>query len=169
VTTRAAAARLSRELRRGGGIWLRQRRRASALTLGAIGAMAIVSLYQLGLIRHLPEPPLPGLDADRIDGSSEAYTRFGVPDAVLGVGSYAATLGLIAMGGADRSVRQPWIPLLLAAKAGVDTANAARLTAEQWTRHRAFCTWCLAAAGATFATLPLVLGEARAAWRTVRA
>jgi uncharacterized membrane protein len=167
--TRAAAARLSRELRRGGGGWLRQRRRATALTLGAIGAMSVVSLHQIGLVRHLPEPPLSWLDADRIDGSPEAYSRFGVPDAVLGVASYAATLALVAMGGADRSVRQPWIPLLASAKAGFDTANAVRMTAVQWTRYRAFCGWCLLAAGATVATLPLVIGEARASWRTLRA
>jgi hypothetical protein len=167
--TRAAAARLSRELRRGGGIWLRQRRRATALTLGAIGALGVVSLHQVGFVRHLPEPPLRWLDADRVDAGPEAYARFGVPDAVLGMASHAATLGLIAMGGADRSVRQPWIPLLAAAKAGLDAAGAVRGTAAQWTRHRAFCGWCLLAAGAAVATLPLVAGEARASWRTLRA
>ena len=40
-----------------------------------------------------------------------------------------------------------------------DVANAARLFVDQWTKHKAFCFWCVIAAGATFAAAPLVLGE----------
>ena len=38
-----------------------------------------------------------------------------------------------------------------------------RLTIDQWTKHRALCSWFLLAAGATFATVPLAIPEARAA------
>jgi hypothetical protein len=41
-------------------------------------------------------------------------------------------------------------------------AQAAKLTVDQWTKHRAFCFWCLTAATATFITLPLTWREARA-------
>lgn len=46
--------------------------------------------------------------------------------------------------------------------------GAAKLTVDQWTKQRAFCEWCLAAAGATFAALPAVMPEATAAWRRLR-
>ncbi len=36
-------------------------------------------------------------------------------DAFIGLGSYAATMGLAAMGAKDRAKTQPWIPLALAA------------------------------------------------------
>ena len=72
-------------------------------------------------------------------------------------------MGLAAMGGADRATQRPWIPLALAAKVLVDAAQSGKLTVDQWTKHRAFCFWCLLAAGATFATVPLALPEARAA------
>lgn len=69
------------------------------------------------------------------------------------------------MGPADRATRQPWIPLVWAAKAGADAVLSAKLTFDQASRYRAFCLWCLLAAGATFATLPLAIPEARAAAR----
>ena len=59
--------------------------------------MGFIFLYQLGLIKHLPEPPLPGFNADKVDASSEAYAYFATPDAVLGLTSYAITIGLAAM------------------------------------------------------------------------
>jgi uncharacterized membrane protein len=76
-------------------------------------------------------------------------------------------MGLAAMGGKDRAKEQPWIPLALAAKASVDALQAAKLTYDQWAKHKAFCIWCLVAAGATFATVPLVMGEAAAALRQI--
>ena len=56
-----------------------------------------------------------------------------------------------------------WIPIALAGKVAFDVVNAAKLSIDQWTRHRAFCFWCLIAAAATFATAPLVIPEAFAA------
>jgi hypothetical protein len=55
------------------------------------------------------------------------------------------------------------LPLALAAKVGLDALVAGKLTVDQWTKHRAFCSWCLLGAGASFASAPLVVREARAA------
>ncbi|RUL88022.1 vitamin K epoxide reductase family protein [Tautonia sociabilis] len=158
---------LSRQLRTGSGRFLSNRRTIAGLALGAAGSMGLISLYQMGLIEHLPEPPLPWLDADRVDAAPEAYQRMGLPmpDAALGLVSYGTTVALAAMGGADRTTEQPWIPLAMAAKVGVDAVQAAKLTWEQWAEHRAFCSWCLLAAGLTFAAVPLAIPEARAALR----
>jgi uncharacterized membrane protein len=147
---------------------LEQRRRVVGLSLVSVGAMGLIALYQMGIIKHLPEPPLPYLDADKVDASSEAYSYFATPDGTLGLASYATTLVLAAMGGQDRATKQPWIPLALMAKVVVDAAGAGKLTVDQWTKHGAFCSWCLLAAGATFATVPLAVPEARAALRHLR-
>ena len=159
---------LSRQLRCERGTALQRRRGAAGLTLLAMAALGGISLYQLGIIDDLPEPPLPYLDTAAISGSPEAYALLATPDGVLGLGSYAATLALIAMGGPRRADEHPWLPLALAGKALIDSLNAGRLTWNEWSRHRAFCLWCAAAAGATWATLPLVLPEARTAWRNLR-
>jgi len=161
------ATRLSRELRTQTSPDLRRRRGIVGLSMLASATMGLIALYQTGLIKHLPEPPLPMLDADKVNGSPQAYERFATPDAILGLGSYAATMGLAAMGGADRLRTMPWVPLALAAKVAFDAANAAKLTADQWTKHRAFCLWCLLAASATFAMVPLAIPETIAAARAL--
>ncbi|MDQ3198260.1 MAG: vitamin K epoxide reductase family protein [Verrucomicrobiota bacterium] len=158
---------LSKELRTGSGDFLEERRGVIALSLTAIGCMGLIALYQTGIIRRLPDLPLPLMDADKVDASDEAYSHLQMGDAIIGLGSYAVTMGLAAMGPKDRAQKQPWIPLALAAKATTDAAQAARLSYNQWAKHKAFCVWCLIAAAATFATVPLVMGEAAEAVRHV--
>lgn len=159
---------LSRQLRQGQGGFLKQRRGILGGALVAAGSMAVISLYQMGLIRHLPEPPLPYLNADKVDASGESYAWLSAPDAPLGLASYAVTAALATIGGRDRVRRHPWLALALAAKTGVDAAAAAKLSVDQWTRHRAFCSWCLLAAGATFTTAALAVPEAVAALKALR-
>ena len=157
---------LSRELRTADDPSLRRRRAIVGLSFFAAGAMGAVGLYQMGLIRRLPDPPIPGFDAEKVDASAEAYSMLSMPDGFLGIGSYAATAALAAMGGADRAHRRPWIPLALLVKVLMDAGQAAKLTRDQIVEHRALCSWCLAAAGATFAAIPLAAPEAVAAVRT---
>ncbi|HET8627675.1 MAG TPA: vitamin K epoxide reductase family protein [Thermomicrobiales bacterium] len=156
---------LSRQLREGVGPDLARRRGIVGLSLAAMGSMGLVTLYQMGILRRLPEPPLPHFDAECVDASAEAYAALAMPDGALALMSYAVTLALAAAGGAERARDRPWLPLALAAKVAFDTAEAVRLTADQWTKHRAFCFWCLLAAGATVATAPLAAAEAVAAAR----
>ena len=156
---------LSVQLRQGTGDFLRRRRDVVGLSLTAAGSMGVITLYQTGIIQHLPDPPLPYFNSDKVDASAEAYSYFATPDAVLGLTSYGMTMVLAAMGGKDRATELPWLPLALAAKVALDTLQAGRLTIDQWTKHRAFCIWCLLAAGTTFASVPLVVPEARVALR----
>lgn len=161
-------AELSRELRLGRDDFLGQRRGIIVTSLTAIGCMGLIVLYQTGIIKHLPEPDVPGLDADKVDASKEAYSYFETPDAAIGVGSYAVTLGVAAMGGTDRAKSQPWIPLTLAAKTAADAVQAAKLTYDQFARHKAACMWCLIAAMTTFVSLALALPEAVVAWNEIK-
>jgi uncharacterized membrane protein len=156
---------LSADIRAARDPLTRQRRRVVALTLTSAASMGVIALYQIGATSHVPEPPLPGLDADAVDASAEAYARLSVGDAFLGFASYAATMLLAGVGGARRHERYPWLPRLLAGKALLDAAQAAKLTVDQWTKHRAFCSWCLLAAASTFAVMAAVLPELRASFR----
>ena len=116
---------LSEQLRHDTGSFLEHRRGIVGLALGAAASMGVIALYQMGILKHLPEPPLPGLDADKVDASGEAYEKLATPDALLGLGSYAATAILAGMGEKDRATTRPWIPLALGDKVGVDAAQAA--------------------------------------------
>lgn len=92
---RDRANRPADELRFGLGNALVRRRIAAGLTVSSMG---VIILYQLGVLKHLPGPPIPGLDAEKVDSSAAAYGQLATPDAVLGLGSYAVTLWLAAMG-----------------------------------------------------------------------
>jgi len=159
---------LSRQLRKGSGKFLPQRRGVIGLSLIAAGALEVISLYQMGLIKRLPEPPLPHFDADKVNSSAEAYRWLSTPDAFLGIGSYAATMTLAAMGSPNRAQEQPWIPLALAGKVGLDAALGVVQFLMQARKLHTYCSWCLASSGASFATLPLVIPEARAALKHLR-
>lgn len=161
---------LSRELRHAESPSLKRRRTIVGLSLMAAGSMGVILLYQMGMIRHLPEPRLPKFNADKVDASDEAYEKLSMPDAAIGLASYAATITLTVAGGRDRAFDHPWLPILLGGKILVDFAQAASLTRDQWVRHRAFCSWCLLAAAAVVASVPPALGEAREgirAWRSM--
>lgn len=166
--TSEAAEAVSDALRRGDSAFLRRRRRVGGLSLAAMGSLGVVAAYQMGLLRRIPEPPLPFLGADGVDASGEAYQYLKTPDASLGLASAAVTLALAGMGPERRAEQQPLIPLALAAKAVLDAAYGVFLTIEQGTKHRRFCSWCLLAAAANVATVPQVLPEASAAWRALR-
>lgn len=158
------AERVSDDLRRRTGSYLRERRRVAGLSLLASGAMGAVAAYQTGLVRRLPEPPVALFDAERVDASGEAYELLKTPDAALGLVSYAVTLALAASGDARRSSERPWLPVALAAKVAADAVGGGiYLTAEQASKHRRFCSWCLLATTATIAMVPQVVPEARAA------
>lgn len=162
------AGSVSRALRSREGAWLPRRRAIAALSLGAAGSLGMVSLYQFGIVRHLPDPPGRLFDSDRVDAAPEAYWLLATPDGPVGVVSYALTALLAGIHTDDPPERRPWLALGLAAKVGVDALMGLLLTAEQASRHRRFCSWCLLATAATFAMVPLAAPELRAARRGLR-
>ncbi|MBV7697372.1 vitamin K epoxide reductase family protein [Streptomyces sp. TRM70350] len=140
----------------------------AALNMGAVTAYAVVGLYQFGLLKRLPEPPLPGLDAERVDASGEAYTLLRTPDTALGLASAGITLTLTGMGNRRRHRQHPWIVLAAAGKAVADAGMSVVLITEQLTKHRKVCSWCTLAAAFHLAAVPPALAEARAAPSTIQ-
>ena len=159
---------LSLELRTSADPLMRRRRQVVCLSLVSATAMGVVAAYQIGLLKHVPEPRLPMLDADKVDASAQAYEKLSTGDAFLGFVSYGVTMLLAAIGGSRRHETHPFVPIAMAGKAAIDAAQAAKLTVDQWVHHRAFCSWCLMAAASTFAVIPAVLPELRGALRTMR-
>ena len=159
---------LGRVLREDENEFLRHRRLISELSVASIGIMGLISLFQLGAIKKLPDPPLAGFDSAKVNGSAEGYERFAVPDGTLGLLSYAATLVITAMGAPDRAQEKPLLPLAMLGKTAFDTALAAKLTYDQPTRQKAWCIYCLVSALATLGTLVLSVPEAQSAWRNWR-
>ena len=79
------------------------RRAIVGVSLVGIASMAIVSLYQMGAVRHLPDPPVrrPHFHSDKVNASTEAF-GYGMPDGPLTIGAHAANIMLAAAGPDDR-------------------------------------------------------------------
>lgn len=94
-STSRAAERISDDLRRGDGRLPARRRAVAGLSLVAVGAMSAVSLYQMGILKHLSR------SAATVDELRQGRClRRGLRarlDAGLhaGVASYAVTLALL--------------------------------------------------------------------------
>jgi hypothetical protein len=76
---------LSDELRTSDDPLMRRRRQVVCLSLVSATCMGVFAAYQMGLLRHVPEPPVPMLDADKVDASPEAYEKLSTGDAFLGL------------------------------------------------------------------------------------
>ena len=160
-----AAAMVRNDLRNGDSALLQRRRAVVGLSIFSTAVLGAVALFQVGVLRKLPNPPLPHFDAERVNGSTEAYSKLRTPDALLGMASYAATACLAGMGSESRWRETPLVPLAMTAKTAVDAALAAKLSLEQWTKFRSFSLPSMLVAGATFAAFPFAIAEAKRAWR----
>jgi uncharacterized membrane protein len=156
---------LSNDLREGSSRFLKCRRGVVGLSLFSVGVMGGIALYQMGILKGIPQPRLPGFDTDKVTSSPEAYSHLATPDALLGLVNYGVTACLAGTGAQNRWKTHPWIPLCMAGKVTMDVTLASKLAVDEWTKNRAFCFWCLLTAAATFVALPLAIPEAKAALR----
>jgi uncharacterized membrane protein len=168
IMDRLAPADLSRELREGQSPDLSRRRWAIGLSFVGAAIGTVVSLYQTGILKRLPDI-LPGkvFDAEKVDSSDYAYKRLQSPDGPLMVMTYAATAAFAAAGGAERATRQPAMPLAFAGKALYDLATCLKLAQEEWAENKKLCSWCQVATAISAVTAALSLPEAIRAGRSL--
>lgn len=159
--------RLSHELREAHTPDLDRRRWIIGLSLlGTVMAQA-VTLYQTGIVRRLPDPPLPRIDSNKVNASAYAYKRLQTPDALMMLVSYGLTAGLAAAGGQNRATDRPLLPLAMGLKVVLDTATALELGREEWQENKALCAYCQTATVMSLVSVALALPETRRALRTL--
>jgi uncharacterized membrane protein len=166
---RRDAARLSNELRTLSTPELKRRRWIVGLSMAGIAIGQLVGLYQMGMLRRLPDPPRDSragqlFDATRVNASPYAYKRLSTPDAFLMIGTYAATAILAAAGGANRSRTKPWLPIALAAKTVYDGVTTVKLGREEWQENKRLCEYCQVATAISLLSTLLALPEA---WKAI--
>src|SRR3546814_20661519 len=109
-----------------------------------MASMGIVSLLQMGIVKHLPDPPTrrPHFHSDKVNSSNEAY-GYGMPDGPLTLAAHAANIVLAAAGPPERSQDRPWIPLLARMIPGTQAAVAAKyLRSEERSVGKACVSTC---------------------------
>lgn len=157
--------RLGRELRTGSSPYLKRRRNIIGLAFFSSAALAGIALYQMGILKKLPEPRWRGFNAEIVNGSAQAYSILGIPDALLGLASYAVTACLAGLGPENRWHTHPVMPIGMGLKALADAAFAGKLTMDECRKYHAFSLWSVLIAAATFTALPLAIPEMKAALR----
>ncbi len=157
---------LSEELRTADTPDMRSRRIAIGLSLAGAAIGGIVSLYQTGIVRRLPDI-LPGkvFDAEKVDASNYAYQNLQMPDGPQMVVNFALTAAIVATGGKDRVTQNPALPIAAAAKAIADLGITAALARSEWRENHKLCSWCQVATVLTIATVALTVPEAVRATR----
>lgn len=145
-----------------------RRRRIALLSAIGLADFAVISLYQTGVIRHLPDLPGRVFDSDKVNGSRKAYA-WGVPDGTTGALLYAATLALSAAGGTRRSGRPPWLSALMGGLIGVGVIGALDYLRDMIVNQERACPYCLLGAGLNFGMAAIAAPEVAAALRELRA
>jgi uncharacterized membrane protein len=142
------------------------RRALIGTSLVGIACMGIVTLFQSGAIKHLPDPAIEGFDSDKVNSSDTAY-GWGMPDAPLSIVSHAVNIALATVGKADRYEAQSWVPLLAAAAAAPSAAVSAKYVFYQMpVEEKGWCPYCIIDGLTHMAAFGFTLWEAgRAAGR----
>jgi uncharacterized membrane protein len=136
------------------------RRALVGVSLVGIASMAIVTLFQSGAVKHLPDPPIKGFDSDKVNSSDTAF-GWGTPDAPLSIISHAVNIAIATIGTAGRHHAQPWVPLLAAGAAAPSAAVSAKYLFYQMpVEERGWCPYCIADALAHIASFGFTLWEA---------
>jgi uncharacterized membrane protein len=130
--------------------------------------MAVVSLLQTGIVKHLPDPPFDSFDSDKVNSSNTAY-KLGTPDGTLSLASLAMNLPLAAFGGDARAETTPYVPIAASVKSGVEALAAGWYFYQMPTKEKKWCAYCIGGAIANFGIFALTLPEALKAWKFLRA
>ena len=107
-----------------------------AATSAALLTLLPIAAHQLGLLDHLPDPPSWIFDSDKITDSASAHP-LGIPDSLLGLGSYGLTLTLVMLAQKNERAKK-----LLALKLVADGSVAGFNVMKQVVSFRRLCSWC---------------------------
>ncbi len=148
------------ELQYGDGGHLRHRRGIVGISLIGMASMAIVSMFQAGIIRHLPDPPSRKFHSDKVNSSETAY-GWGTPDGPVSMAAHALNVVMATLGGKERMKNQPIIPVVSAVKAGAEAVVSVKYLFHQMPFvEKAWCGYCIVDALAHIGTFMLTLPEA---------
>lgn len=144
------------------------RRGTIVLSLIGIGAMAVTTLLQMGVVKRLPDPKVGNFDTERVNSSEEAYS-YGGPDSPIAITTHGVNMILASTGGADRARRHPWLPIFATLFAGAQSITAAKYLFYTMPKvDKAWCPYCILDALMHFGTVACTLPESLAAARGLR-
>lgn len=115
----------------------------------------IISLYQLGIIKSLPDFPGKNFDSDQVNITAKAFA-LGFPDGPLSTLIYSFLLLLIGYKGDKKSGRPDWADWLIGGFISVHAIGAADYLKDM-IRQKKICIYCLTGALINFISLPIMI------------
>lgn len=145
------AAKIRNELLHGNSKDLRRRR--TVLTLSAIGLVdfAFISLYQSGVIKHMPDLPFKIFDSNKVNIAEDAY-QMGAPDAPISALAYAGAMVLSTWGGSETAGRKPVHDVALGAVVAGNAVGAVYYLANMIFKQKKICLYCVVGAAINIAS-----------------
>ena len=134
------------------------------LTALAVVSLGVITLRQLGAVKRLPDPPSSLFDSNKVVMSPQARKLLGIPDGILGLASYGATVGCAWWNYRLPSRRSS---VALSSKVAVDVSQALIRSLRQWPEFGCLCSWCLIPVTCSTVTASLVAPGAISALRSV--
>lgn len=121
--------------------------------LAALGLIdfSLISLFQLGYIRKLPDIPGKYFDTEKVNSSEDAVI-LGVPDGVISLGAYTATIAL-ATAATSFKRQSRVLDVVLGGVLLAQAAGAAQYLVNMTFVQKRACIYCIAGAAINFAAL----------------
>lgn len=148
-------AAIRQELLTGTGEELEKRRMIMALSAVGLVDFAIISLYQAGVIKRLPELPIKSFDSNKVNAAPEAY-QMGAPDGTISALVYAGNMVLATAGGTEASGRKPVFDILLGSTIAGNAAGALYYLYDMIFKQNKVCPYCIAGAAINIASAVIV-------------
>ncbi len=127
------------------------RRKIAALSALGLIDFSIISLYQLGFIKHLPDLPGSLFDSDKVNASKDAQIM-GFPDGVVSLGMYTANI-LLATAAIKKGKKKNIFDYLMGAVTLGQAAGAGQYVVTMATVQKKICPYCVTGAAINFASL----------------
>lgn len=127
------------------------RQQIAALSAAGIVDFSVISLYQLGVIKKLPDVPGDIFDSNKVNASADAQI-LGLPDGPVSLAMYAANL-VLAAGAIRKAEKRNIFDYLLAASALGQAAGGAYYLYNMAAVQKKVCVYCVTGALLNFATL----------------
>lgn len=146
---------IKQALRNGSSEDMEKRRKIIALSALGLVDFSIISLYQTGVIKKLPDLPYDIFDSNKVNASPDAYSM-GVPDGPISAIAYASAMALAAAGGDEHSGRKPVFDLLFSGIVFGNAAGAAYYLYNMIFKQKKICLYCVGGAIINFASAAII-------------
>ena len=127
-----------------------RRQIAASSALGLID-FSLISLFQLGYIKSLPDLPGKVFDTEKVNSSKDAVL-LGLPDGVISLGAYTATI-LLATAATRFKKQSRMLDVLMGGIVLGQAAGAAQYLYKMAFVQKRVCIYCVAGAAINFASL----------------